>query len=68
MKLLVLLALGLLVACNDKPPEKTVFDAQLQSLKKARQVEDKVRQDAERTRAAIEDAVREDSENPPASH
>ena len=44
-----------LTACSDsKPPEKTVFDAQMQALKKAREVESTLQQNAEKQREGIE--------------
>ncbi|GEM_PF-2481603 len=49
------MVIALLGGCGDrKPPEKTVFDVQVQALKKARQVEDKLRQGAEQQRQEID--------------
>lgn len=46
---------GLLTACGDsKPPEKTVFDAPVQALKKAREVDKKVQDAAQQQREQIE--------------
>ena len=46
--LIGLLAIGLLVACDDKPPKRTVFDGQLKAIEKARGVEGQLRESAER--------------------
>lgn len=47
--------IGLLTACGDsRPPEKTVFDAQVQALKKAREVDRKVQDAAQQQRERIE--------------
>lgn len=52
-RLLSIFALvAVLVGCNEPPPEKTVFDAQVGALKKARQVEGQLRQAAEQRRDA----------------
>jgi hypothetical protein len=55
-KLFMALAiLGLAAACGEnKLPEKTVFDAQVQTIKKAREVEGKVQEAAEKQREAME--------------
>ncbi len=45
----VVLVLGLIVACDSKPPETNVFDAQVQALKKARETKQKV-EEGERQR------------------
>lgn len=53
--ILLMLVLGLTVGCGDgKPPEKTVFDPQVEALKKVRGVEDKLKQGAEQERRQIE--------------
>src|SRR3990172_3884843 len=47
----------LLVGCGEgKPPEKTVFDPQVQAYKKARQLEGKLAQEAQKQREAVEAA------------
>lgn len=57
MKIGYVLACALLAACGEpKPPEKTVFDPQVQALKKAREAEQKIQQGAERQREAVEAA------------
>ena len=49
------MSLLLLVACGEsKPPEKTVLDPQLQAIKKAREVEQKLEDSAQRQREQIE--------------
>jgi len=46
---------GLLAACGDsKPPQKTVFEPQVQALKKAREVGAKVDAAAQQQREQIE--------------
>lgn len=58
MRATFLLAAAFIVAmagCGDrKPPQKTFADPQLQALKKAREVEDRIAEGAARNRAAIE--------------
>ena len=55
MRLLTIGVVALLaVACGDKPPPKTVFDPQVQALKKARAVGEQVDQAAQRQREQIE--------------
>lgn len=46
-----------LVGCGDKPPARTVFDAQLKSIDKARAVDAQVRQAAERRAEEVESAT-----------
>ncbi len=41
---------ALVVGCDQPPPKKTVFDAQVQALKKARAVEGQIKQAAEQRR------------------
>ncbi len=54
---LATLAMIALAACApDKPPDKTVFDPQVEALKKARQLEAQVQQNADAQRRAIEAA------------
>jgi ABC-type uncharacterized transport system auxiliary subunit len=45
---IVLLAMAMLVACDDKPPQRTVFDPQVKALEKARAVDGQVREAGER--------------------
>jgi hypothetical protein len=53
--ILTMFALALLTGCGDrKPPEKTVFDPQIQAIKKARQVEQKVLDAAQQQRDNVE--------------
>jgi hypothetical protein len=58
--LAVLMVLGL-AACDSKPPEKTVFDAQVQAIKKARSVEGTLHEAAERQRENVEKADGDDA-------
>lgn len=54
---LAMMAVITLLGCTEKkPPEKTVFDSQIQALEKARAVEQNVRQGAERQREAVKEA------------
>ncbi len=65
MKALLGLVLSslLLVACSDnQPPAKTVFDGQVDALKKARAVDAKVQESAEHLRQTVDAAT-----NPPAT-
>lgn len=48
------IGLALLLGCGDKPPEKTVFDPQVEALKRAREVERKVQDAAQQQRELIE--------------
>ncbi len=58
----LLLSSLLLIACSDNPPPaKTVFDAQVDALKKARAVDAKVQESAEHLRQTVDAAT-----NPPA--
>lgn len=60
--LAVLMMLGMLVACGErKPPEKTVFDPQVEALKKARDLEGKLKAGAEKTREAVESSAPQQS-------
>lgn len=52
--LLCLLVALVLIACQDKPPQKTVFDPQLKALEKARGVEGQVQRGAEQRAAEAE--------------
>jgi uncharacterized lipoprotein YmbA len=52
--IMAILAAGLAGCGERKPPAKTFADPQLQALKKAREVEDKLAESAARDRAAIE--------------
>ncbi len=53
--LMLFAALVLLAACGEsKPPERTVFDPQLQALKKAREAEGKLQEGAQKEREEIE--------------
>jgi hypothetical protein len=51
---LLLVLLGLAACGESKPPERTVFDAQVQTLKKARDVEATMQKGADKQRDAIE--------------
>lgn len=52
-RLLSIFALiAVLAGCNEPPPEKTVLDAQMRALKKARAVEGQLQQAAEQRRDA----------------
>ena len=60
MKALLGLVLSsvLLIACSDNPPpSKTVFDTQLDVLKKARAVDAKVQESAEHLRQTVDAAT-----------
>lgn len=46
-----------LVGCGDKPPARTVFDAQVKSIDKARAVEGQVRQAGGRRAEEVESAT-----------
>lgn len=52
--MMVVVVVGLAGCGERKPPAKTFADPQLQALKKAREVEDKLAESAARNRAAIE--------------
>lgn len=52
--IMAVLAAGFAGCGERKPPAKTFADPQLQALKKAREVEDKLAESAARNRAAIE--------------
>ena len=53
--MVVAVCIGLLAGCGDsKPPQKTVFDPQLQALKKAREVGKNVDAAAQQQREQIE--------------
>lgn len=55
---LALLVVAIAVAgCNQPPPEKTVFDPQVQALKKAKALEGQLQQSAERQREQAEAAT-----------
>jgi hypothetical protein len=56
MRLLIVgMLAALALACgNDKPPQKTVFDPQVQALKKARAVGEQLDQAAQQQREQIE--------------
>ncbi len=51
-----LVTIALTACAPDKPPEKTVFDPQVEALKKARQVEAQAQQNADAQRRATEAA------------
>jgi hypothetical protein len=53
---LMLVTIGLVTCAPDKPPEKTVFDPQVEALKKARQVEAQVQKKDQDQRRAIDEA------------
>lgn len=60
MKVLLglLLSSVLLIACSDNPPpSKTVFDTQLEALKKARAVDAKVQESAAHLRQTVDTAT-----------
>lgn len=59
MVLLLMVAVPVAMAgCGErKPPQKTFADPQVQALKKAREVESKVEENAARNRAAIEQST-----------
>jgi hypothetical protein len=65
--LLLVLFLGVAACSESKPPEKTVFDTQVQALKKARAVESKVQEGADKQREAIEQSESGSSGTPPSS-
>jgi uncharacterized lipoprotein YmbA len=53
--LIMIAAAAVLAGCGDrKPPQKTFVDPQLQALKNAREVENRLAEGAARNRAAIE--------------
>jgi len=56
--LLVVLAL-LLTGCEQEPPEKTVWDDQLKTMDKARDVEQQVLDAAEMQRKAMEEQTQQ---------
>lgn len=56
--MVMVLCLVLLGACGEsKPPQKTVFDPQVQALKKARAVEQNIQDAAQQQREQIERAT-----------
>jgi hypothetical protein len=54
---LMLVMIGLVACAPDKPPEKTVFDPQVEALKKARQVEAQIQKKDEDQRRAMDEAA-----------
>ncbi|WP_273148871.1 hypothetical protein [Methylophaga thiooxydans] len=54
MKYSILLSILLLAACNEEPVDKTVWDEQLKTMDKARDVEKQVLDAAELQRQQIE--------------
>lgn len=54
---LMLAMIGLVACAPDKPPEKTVFDPQVEALKKARQLEAQVQKKDEEQRRAMDEAA-----------
>jgi hypothetical protein len=56
LAMLVLVTAALAACGESKPPERTVFDPQVQALKKARGVEGQMQEDAERRREQVERA------------
>ncbi len=48
MRAIIVLAVSLLIACEDKPPARTVFDAQTQAVDKAKKVEGQLQQGSEK--------------------
>ena len=56
--LLLALSLGLLAGCSEERKESdvTVFDTQLDAVRKARETQETMQKGAERTRQAIEEA------------
>jgi len=52
--LLAMTAVFILVACDSEPPEKTVWDDQLKTMDKARDVEQQVLDAADLQREALE--------------
>lgn len=50
----ILFCIGLLACGESKPPEKTVLDPQLQALKKARAVEQKLQEAAQQQQQQVE--------------
>jgi outer membrane PBP1 activator LpoA protein len=54
--ILALATIGIVACAPDKPPEKTVFDPQVETLKKARELEAQVQKSAEEQRRAIDAA------------
>ncbi len=53
----LVLSVGLFAGCGErKPAEKTVFDAQVQSLKKAREVEDVLQKSAQQREQQLENS------------
>jgi hypothetical protein len=57
MRYCLVLFVVTLVACNDKPPAKTVFDPQVKALEKARGAEGNLRESAERRAEETESLV-----------
>jgi len=56
--LILFAGLALIAGCGDrKPAAKTFADTQVQALQKAREVEGKLAESAERSRAAIEQST-----------
>jgi hypothetical protein len=48
------MSVAILSACNERPPQKSVFEAPAQALKKARAVEDTLKDAAAQEREKIE--------------
>ncbi len=61
MKFTIALAVLLLAACNPQPPDETVFDDQLETLDRAREVEETLNDRA----AKIGERLEEGNEDPP---
>jgi hypothetical protein len=54
---MALVVLAVLSGCEGRKPEKTFADPQLEALKKAREVEEKLQAGAEKTREAADSAA-----------
>lgn len=57
--LLVVVAMLILTACDNEPPEKTVWDDQLKTMDKARDAEQQVLDAAELQRKTIEETTQQ---------
>ena len=60
----LMMAMLVVLGCNQPPPEKTVFDPQVRALKKAKAVEGQVQQSAEQRREQAEAATAEPAPAP----
>jgi hypothetical protein len=59
MLLVAVISLGIVTGCGEsKPPQKTVFDPLLQTKQKARDVEQKLQESAQRQKDEIEQGER----------